>query len=100
MKPNAKIQDSEKFRDWINNNLFSDATSLTRILCLLELCGGIEPSEGEFTEGSLIRVLEHDPDPIVRHEAAFTLYKSAVICGMPMIVLAAQKPTKASSFLS
>lgn len=75
MTQNPTIQGHESFRAWIDSNLNADVTPLTRILCLLDLCAGVSPEDGEFIEGVLVRVLEKDTDPIVRHEAAFTLYK-------------------------
>src|SRR6266498_4688141 len=72
---NTFVRDSENFEAWLNSNLFSDKTTLTRIFCLLDLCGGIDPKSGDFTEDALVKVLLEDIDPIVRHEAAFALYK-------------------------
>ena len=70
--PNPK---DKQLHEWMNTNLFSNQSTLTRIRCLLDLCDGVDRSDGDFAEDALIRVLKNDVDPIVRHEAAFTLYK-------------------------
>jgi HEAT repeat protein len=75
METQFSPRSGEELRTWINSNLFSNVSTLTRIRCLLDLCDGIDRADGEFTEDALIQVLEKDIDPIVRHEAAFTLYK-------------------------
>jgi len=75
MEPQSVARKDNELRIWMNSNLFSNASTLTRIRCLLDLCDGIDPADGEFTVSALIQVLEKDVDPIVRHEAAFALYK-------------------------
>src|SRR5690242_11536035 len=71
---NKSSSRNQSFRDWANQSLLTSST-LERIRCLLKICDGIAEEDREFTENILVRVLELDPDPIVRHEAAFALYK-------------------------
>jgi HEAT repeat protein len=63
------------FQQWATANLSPDVMSLTRIKCIFEICDTVDALDGPFAEEIIIRVLEQDPDPIVRHEAGFALFK-------------------------
>ena len=93
-----KLPDFKKsFRRNVTHALSANVPAVIRMDCLDQLCNGIDRRNRLFVEKLLTHVLTHDKNPVVRHEAAFTLgqlYTRGDIAGTESIHALCEKTQK------
>jgi len=63
----------EDLKQTIEDILCGQALEITKIQCIETLCQGVQKNHSSFVEEILVRVLRHDKNSVIRHEAAFAL---------------------------
>jgi hypothetical protein len=69
------MNDAGSFQSWLEEQLSPAVSPGRRMKALEQIADGIDPAFRTLVETTLVTLLHEDPDPIVRHEAAFVLAK-------------------------